>query len=201
MLKLSVLLCTLLFISPAFPEYYLPINSPNRQSLAGLRLTDIGPFGLMRKARPGVPAHYHTGIDIRRPSKNYTDEPVFPLMEGVVISKREDGPYAQLILEHEVKGKKLWTVYEHIAGIMVGLGDPVKPKFPMARFMNKTELNKYGWQFDHFHFEILKVPPLKQPPTKTNPQRCFSSFTLVCFKKEDLEKYFHDPRGFLRERL
>lgn len=32
--------------------------------------------------------------------------------------------------------------------------------------MNTQELNTYGWQFDHVHFEILKIKP--QPLKVTN---------------------------------
>ncbi len=95
--------------------------------------------------------------------------------------------------------EKLWTVYEHIAGIAVNLHAAVDPKIPIARFMNTEELNKYGWQFDHFHFEVLKVAPLKLNPGKSNPQRLFSSYSLVCFTKKDLEKYFYDPAEYLKK--
>lgn len=198
MFKLCFLCFAFLFMSVAGPEFLLPVKSSNRKTLGELRLTDIGNFGLLRKARPGVPPHFHTGIDIRRPSKNYKDEPVFPLMEGVVISKRTDGPYAQLILEHKTGNKKIWTVYEHIAGVLVNLNERVQPATPIARFMNENELNKYGQQFDHLHFEILKIEPKKIKPVSTTPFRMFSSYTLVCFKREDLEKYFYDPIEFMR---
>ena len=149
-------------------RYSVPINTPNRKSIEFIELTNIGQFGLLRKERPGIPAHYHTGIDIKRPKNNYQDEPIFPISEGMVISKRQDGPYAQLILEHGNE-LKFWTVYEHIAGIKVNLFDKVNAKTPIARFMNKNELNKYGWQFDHFHFEVLKVKPIQLKRDNSKP--------------------------------
>ncbi len=107
MTNLKIFVFLFLLVSHAESVYYLPINSVNRKSIDALQLTDIGAFGLLRKERKEVPAHYHTGIDIKRPSKNYMHEPVFPLTKGIVISKREDGPFAQLIIEHEADGKTL----------------------------------------------------------------------------------------------
>lgn len=180
-------------------DYHLPVRIEDRKSLDHIELTKIGEFGVLRKARPTVPAHYHTGIDIKRPSNNYINEPVFPISEGVVISKRQDGPYAQLIIEHE--DGKFWTVYEHIAGIKVGLFDHVSADTPVARFMNKEELNRYGWHFDHIHFEVLKVRPMKLKRENKNPNRLFASYSLVCYTKEDLYKYFYDPIYFFEKYL
>ena len=140
MLKINLLIFTLLFSSLGELEYRLPIDTLNRKLTDTLMLTDIGEFGLLRKERPGIPAHYHTGIDIKRPSTNYVEEPIFPVCDGIVISKREDGPYAQLIVEHQ-HDQKFWTVYEHIAGITVDLFDYVTPNSSIARFMNTSELN------------------------------------------------------------
>lgn len=188
-----------LFNSSEKAHYFLPVHTTNRNSVNTLILSDIGNFGLVRKARPRVPAHFHTGIDIKRPANNYQDERIFPICEGIVISKRQDGPYAQLIIEH--KNPETWTVYEHIAGIRVNLNDRVYPDLPIARFMNKAELNKYGWQFDHFHLEILKIRPIEIKPDKKNPDRKFSSYTLMCYTKDELNKYFYNPLEFLNDRL
>ena len=161
-----------------------------------VQLTHIGQFGILREARPHVPAHYHTGIDIMRPHKNYEDEPIFPIARGVVMSKRDDGPYAQLILEHDLKQLTFWTLYEHISGITVEVGDSVQPDIPVARFMNESELNKYGWQFDHFHFEILRAEPLKVEYDPSKPDRYFGSYTLMCYTESDLNTYFYNPIEF-----
>ncbi|MEQ8576034.1 MAG: hypothetical protein RIB63_18350, partial [Fulvivirga sp.] len=99
--------------TPQPEDVYLPIDVTDRKSIYEIALTEIGEFGLKRKARPSVPEHLHTGIDIKRPGKNYLDEPIYPIADGVVISKREDGPYAQLIVEHNINGQYFWTVYEH----------------------------------------------------------------------------------------
>lgn len=181
--------------------YFLPITEGGRKSVHYLTLTDIGRFGLLRKSRPGIPAHFHTGIDIKRPSGNYLDEPIYTVKSGIVISKRTDGAYAQLIIEHLGTEGKFWTLYEHIAGIEVDLGDQVSPNKPIARFMDRSELDRYGWQFDHFHFEVLKVAPLPLQPSPSTPERYFSSYTLTCFTRDDVHRYFHHPLEFLEDRL
>ncbi len=180
---------------------FLPFNPDARRDLSGMQLTEIGQFGLKRKARPNVPAHYHTGIDIKRSGNNYDSEPVFPIEVGRVISRRTDGPYANIIIEHTIKGVKIWTLYEHIAGIQVKVGDVVKPTIPIARFMNKDELNRHGWQFDHFHFEIIRVRPMKIEPTVKNPERFFNSYSLICYSLDDLQRYYFDPMEFLKSNL
>ena len=140
-----------------------------------------------------MPEHLHTGIDIKRPGQNYFDEPILSVADGVVISEREDGPYAQLIIEHEQNGLLFWSLYEHIAGVEVRLYEEVVTGQPLARFMNRDELNEYGWQFDHFHFELLKKAPIKIQPTEKTPDRHFRSHTLNCFTEKDLMQNFYDP--------
>lgn len=180
----------------------LPISCENRSSIASIQLTPIGAFGLTRKTRRNVPQHLHTGIDIRRPGNNYFDEPVFAIAPGVVISRRDDGPFAQIIIEHESKDcEKFWTVYEHVAGIGISVGDSVSPTEPIARFMNRDELNRYGWQFDHFHFEVLKVAPRHLKPTPKTPHRLYRVYNLECYTQSDLYRYYFDPLEFLDSHL
>ncbi len=198
---ISIWILTLIYNICTGPGFFLPIETQNRKSINLLKLTDIGEFGLLRKERPSVPSHFHSGIDIRRPSQNYFNEPVFPVTQGIVISKRSDGPYAQLIIQHKTGSLEFWSVYEHISGIRVGLFELVNPELPIARFMNRNELNQYGWQFDHVHFEVLKVRPATLKPDEKNPERCYSSYSLVCYTKEGLIKYFYNPAKFLGMRL
>jgi hypothetical protein len=177
-------------------QIFLPIQCHHPTDI---KLSEIGNFGHIRKARKNVPEHYHIGVDIKRPSKNYDNEPIFALAGGVVISVRDDGPFAQIIIEHFQKGFKFWTLYEHISGIAVKVNDKVKAGFPIARFMNREELNKYGWQFDHFHLEVLKIKPMPLKPDKMHPERFYTSYSLICFKKEDLDKYYYEPLSFIEK--
>ena len=174
--------------------FMIPVLSETRSSVEELNLTEIGEFGLLRIPRPGIPAHLHTGIDIRRPGKNYENEPIFPIYTGEVISIRDDGPFAQIILSHEVPGEEpFWTVYEHIAGIQIDLNDSVHTGSQIARFMNLEELTTWGWQFDHFHLEILKQEPIKLEASERHPRRLFTTFALTCYSEAELNRRYSDP--------
>ena len=198
--SISILLFGILLLLPGIlqAQILLPIRADNRHSIQNLHITEIGQFGKVRKERVNIPSHLHTGIDIMRPVNNFNGEPIYPIAEGIVISKRTDGPYAQLIIEHYANNLKFWTVYEHIAGITVHAGDRVSTNQKIARFMNKEELNRYGWQFNHFHLEILKIKPKLLKTDPKNPERHYQSYTLVCYTPADLEKYFYDPIRFFK---
>lgn len=179
-------------------EWHLPIAAADRQSLRGLRITPIGDFGRPRKARPRAPAHLHAGLDFMRPGSYSREAAVHPIGPGVVISVRDDGPFAQIMVAHGPPGKAgPWSVYEHVAGIKVRPGDKVTPQLPMARFMTRAELDRYGWQFDHLHLEILKTAPKAIRPTERLPHRRFSSYNLGCRNEAELAMHFADPARFL----
>jgi hypothetical protein len=208
--SIRLLFTTLLFFSFAQAAlingqddiaWYIPINAENRQSLENIQLTAIGSFGLLRKAHTGVPAHLHTGVDFKRPSINYIDEPIFPAARGTVISLRDDGPYAQIIIEHSLDASTpVWTVYEHISGIKIKLNESVDPHRPIARFMNRDELDKYGWQFDHVHFEVMRVRPKPLRPDKSKPSLCYGTYCLVCYTQQDLDERYYHPLDFLKQK-
>ncbi|MBD3240603.1 MAG: peptidoglycan DD-metalloendopeptidase family protein [Chitinivibrionales bacterium] len=179
-------------------EWLVPVAAADRRSWADIRLTAIGRFGELRKARPGIPAHFHTGVDIRRPSERYDHEPIFAAAAGTVVSVRDDGPFAQVLVEHLLSsGDTVWTVYEHVAGIRISLGDRVGPRTPLARFMTISELEQYGWQFDHVHFEVMRKRPPALAPTDHLPQRRFGTYALMCYSREQLERRYFDPWVFL----
>jgi len=203
MIKKAFYLVVLLFtVNPVFSQDFLiPINCYDRTEISSIELTAIGSFGKQRKMRPKVPAHLHTGIDIKRPNPNYADEPIFAIAEGRVISLRDDGPYAQIIIEHYHNGNLFWVEYEHIAGIKVRVGDFVDENTVISRFMNKSELDNYGWQFDHFHFEILKERPFAIKPKESQAQHFFNTYNLVCYTMDDLYSKYYDPLQFLKELL
>lgn len=195
-ITLSFLIISLSSVSQ---EYYLPIKTYDRTDISNIQLTDIGSFGVMRKKRPNVPAHLHTGIDIKRPRENYINEPILSIGEGIVISVRDDGPYAQIIVEHLNDDLQFWVVYEHIAGIRVRIGDNINENTEIARFMNESELNIYGWQFDHFHFEILKIPPIKVKTRNSQPQYNFKTYNLICYTIDELNECYYDPFEFFMD--
>jgi len=194
----KMLIWVLLFTNyTVLGQIYLPIATSDRANINQIELTNIGMFGELRKARPNVPQHLHTGIDIKRPVNNYYDEPIFPICEGLIISIRNDGPYAQIIMAHQLNAIEFWSVYEHIAEISCEIGEHVSPYTPIARYFNTQELNNYGWQFDHFHLEILKqAPPIVIPTTKL-PYRHFATYWLSCYSRKDLHRYYWNPLEFL----
>ncbi len=195
--KYIVLISVLIARTSYSQDFLTPINTVDRTDISCIKLTNIGKFGEIRKARTDIPKHFHTGIDIKRPTQNYTNEPIFSIGEGIVQSVRNDGPYAFIIIEHYKDDVVFWTEYEHVAEIEVRVGDFVNKYTRIARFMNKEELTKFGWQFDHFHFEILKIHPRKIKPKKTQPQYLFVTYNLICYNLETLNHYYYDPLNFL----
>ena len=195
LLNMKLLLLALLFISVNVygEQWFAPVQIQNRNDVRQLKLTEIGEYGIRRKARPGVPSHLHTGIDIKRPNNNYESEPVLPACPGKIISIRYDGPFAQIIIEHN----GLWTVYEHIADIKCRVGEAVDPQLPIARFFNKNELDKYGWKFDHFHFEVMKANPIPVAHTKVHPDRFFNTYALLCYEESSLAERYFNPLDFI----
>jgi len=182
-------------------EWQIPVLVCNRRMWQAVSLTEIGGFGSARKPRPSVPAHFHTGVDIKRPSNNYKNEPVFPAGTGIIISKRDDGAYAQLIIEHYLGGTAcVWTVYEHIAGITVSVGDTVFADKPIARFFNTRELDSLGWQFDHLHFEVMKAKPYRLKTNQKTPQRFYGTCSLECYTMEKLNVTYYNPMEFIQNR-
>jgi murein DD-endopeptidase MepM/ murein hydrolase activator NlpD len=180
-------------------EWFLPVNINSRKAESEIRLTPIGQFGMLRKARKGIPEHFHTGIDIARPKDNYINEPIFPVHKGLVVSLRDDGPFAQIIIEHDQGlSRKLWTVYEHVSGLRCTLGQRVFPRDTIARYFSKEELQHYGWQFDHLHFEIMKTSPVPVQPRNDLPSYRFTTFALTCYTKELLHKRMIDPVSFFK---
>lgn len=181
-------------------EWQVPVALPDRQSWVGVQSTAIGGFGTTRIARPGAPAHLHTGMDIRRPTDNYRNEPIFPAAAGVVVSMRDDGAFAQVIIRHDTGDGPVWTVYEHVAGITVAPGDSVSPCRPVARFMTREELDARGWQFDHVHFEVMITPPPAVAADPGLPHRHFGTWALVCHTRVELASRYVDPVEFMAQR-
>jgi len=185
----------------SFSQWYIPANYTNTDKPEEIKLTQIGGFGLLRKARPNVPAHYHTGIDIRRPGTNYFNEPVFPARDGEVVSIIDDGPYSQVVMKHVYENSIYWTVYEHIRVNVKEIGKKLTVHDTIGFFFNRSELDKYGWQFDHFHFEIIRVEPVVFIPNKKYPLRHYRTYAITCYTKEELNTRLESPLQFLKGKL
>lgn len=196
MIKISILVQLLITI-PLYAQWYIPANYRNIADPQKLQLTKIGAFGLLRKARPTVPAHYHTGIDIVRPDSQNNRQPIFPAKEGIVVSIYDNGPFSQVVIKHTDNNKNYWTVYEHLHVRISNVSKSVTPFDTIGYFFSKDELNRYGWQFNHVHFEILKVEPPKLTSASINSLRNYKTFGVLCFTREELYMRQENPLEFL----
>jgi hypothetical protein len=85
------------------------------------------------------------------------------------VSIIDDGPYSQVVMKHVYENSIYWTVYEHIRVKVKEIGKKLTVHDTIGFFFNRSELDKYGWQFDHFHFEIIRVEPVVFIPNKKIP--------------------------------
>ncbi|MBC8044740.1 MAG: M23 family metallopeptidase [Rhizobacter sp.] len=195
---LLLLMCAGIKSVTAQSQWLLPLEVENRASFQGVGLTNIGAFALPRKSRPTVSAHLHAGIDFARPAADKDTVRVFAASAGKVISVRTDGAFAQIIIEHHDRGKKLWTVYEHVAGIKVRPGETVSSQTNIGRLMSREELGHYGSQFNHLHFEVMIVPPKPLVPTARTPHRYFMTYALECETEAELLQRYTNPLEFFK---
>jgi hypothetical protein len=113
----------------------------------------------------------------------------------------DNGPFSQIIIEHAFNGDTLWTVYEHLHVLKKSPGLHVTPFDTIAWYFNRNELNRYGWQFDHVHFEIMKVRPPRCKRSAENPHRRYYTYALTCYTKKELDERMEDPMVFLKGKL
>lgn len=174
-----------------------PLHSPYFHPERKLSLTAIGEFGLWRKDRPGIPGHFHSGLDLARPVPDQQEVLIHPVASGTLISIRQKGPWSQVIIEHG-KGRSVWwSVYEHFIPDNAKPGDTVHPDRPIGRLMRIPELNQYGWQFNHLHLELMKSAPKPLKPTTHEPGRRYITHGLSCFTMEQLRSAYWNPADWL----
>ncbi len=93
----------------------------------------------------------HLGLDIAQPG-SAMGKPIFAARDGKVIaSGPAEGFGNWIVLEHDVDGKKVSTVYGHMRSndLLVKVGDTVKAGQQIARIGNEGESSGA-----HLHFEI-----------------------------------------------
>jgi hypothetical protein len=66
--------------------------------------------------------------------------------------------------------------------------------------MNRRELNRYGWQFDHVHLEVMKAPPLPRQTDAGLPYCRYKTHGLACRSRQELLSRYQDPLAFLRSK-
>ena len=93
---------------------------------------------------------FHQGVDLAAP----LDSPIYAFANGVVIAARDtgvDGFGGWVVIDHEIDGKKISTVYGHEnpGGIDVKVGDQVKAGQKIAKVGNAGESSG-----PHLHFQV-----------------------------------------------
>lgn len=117
---------------------------------------------------------------------------VFAAATGKVVSIYAAEPNRAIMIQHLLPtGTAIYSVYVHVTNIKVSKGDIVRNTTHIADLMTKTQLDIYGWEFNHLHFEILKKPRVHQVNGN------YLSYSTKCKTKEDVRKNFQNPTLFL----
>lgn len=165
--------------------WLLPFNLPDRSNLGNA--TIISAYGSYRSTR--VKGHKHSGIDIV-PADKRNSLDVYAVAKGVVCFVNQDAPNKTVIIKHKLKdGSVIYSSYIHLKEIYTERGKLVDESTKIGVLYTKSEALKYGGNFDHLHFEIKK---------RIDDYSCAS---WLCMSREELDEYFRNPYGFLKEHL
>ena len=173
-------------ILPIANEWKLPLSISPRKGLNALyRLKNAG----FLDKRFG---HLHTGIDLINP-RGGPGEKVYAAASGRIVSIYAKEPHLSVMIRHRLPSKEtIWTVYVHVTKVKVKVGDLVSNDTIIAHLMDKSQLNKYGWEFNHLHFEVLKYPRMSEAGQ-------YLSFSARCKTKKEVEEHFYNPVTFLQK--
>ena len=174
--------------SPTASRWFIPLDLSNRKDFNKLFFEQDSHFLAKRSA-----GHLHTGIDITGDSKS-PGRKVLAAAAGKVVSIYAVEPNRAIIIKHILpSGTTIYSVYVHVTDIKVSTGDIVNSSSHIANLMNRKQLDLYGWDFNHLHFEILREPRTQEGTGK------FLSFSTKCKTEEDVMKHFFNPELFLKE--
>jgi murein DD-endopeptidase MepM/ murein hydrolase activator NlpD len=96
------------------------------------------------------------------------------------------------MIQHKLpSGGFIWTTYVHVAQITVQIGDIVTSDTVIGHLMNKKQLNKYGWVYNHLHFEVLRNPRIGNGGK-------LLSYSTWCKTKNEVMKHFYNPVDFFK---
>lgn len=173
-------------ILPVANEWKLPLSISPRKGLNAMsRLKNAG----FLDKRFG---HLHTGIDLINPMGG-SGEKVYAAASGKIVSIYAKEPHLSIMIQHRLPSEEtIWTVYVHVTKVKVKEGDLVRNDTIIANLMDKSQLNKYGWEFNHLHFEVLKYPRISEAGR-------YLSFSTECKTKKEVEKHFYNPVTFLQK--
>lgn len=178
--------------TPMATVWKLPLKTVDRQDWSTVRLEPDAHFKSLRAPFGPVKLHYHTGIDLQNGSVIEPGEPVYAIAAGKVIAIEDPPPQRKIVIEHVLPDEnRIWSVYYHIIGEQVQVGDRVDTETIIARIMNASELDTYGWEYNHVHLEIMKK---LSPPVSEYYERK----TFTCYSAAEVDAYFSDAEVWLK---
>lgn len=169
-------------------SYYwkLPLRTDSRKDLKSVFWEHDAHFLAKRKG-----GHFHTGIDIMNP-KGGLCEKIFAASRGEVVSIYTIEPNRGVMIKHILPSREtVYSVYVHVTNVQVKIGDIVTSDTVIATLMDKQQLNNFGWEYNHLHFEILKKP-------RTCEIGKILSYSTKCRTIKEVEKHFYNPIDFLQ---
>ncbi len=179
-------------------SFYLPFQAEDRTKFLKEYITPAGNFGIWRKPYNSLKGHYHAGIDFANPGEKTGDiQPIFACSYGKVISLHSNGPSSFIIISHKMQsGSTVYSVYVHVADIMVSIGDTVTPYSVIASFIDADKLDKWGEYLNHLHFEMLREKP--KYGGKHKGKDFYTSYSVTCKSIEQLNKLYYNPELFFK---
>lgn len=163
----------------------IPLGAENRKSFNSIKWEKDAHF-----MSPRIGGHLHTGIDLMKSIHNVGAK-IYAASNGRVVSIYAREPHKAVMVMHQLaSGETIYSVYVHITDIQVSIGETVDSNTFIARLMNAEQLNKYGWEFNHVHFEILRGKPRIETPGK------YLSYSVLCNTQEEVNKHFYNPVSF-----
>jgi len=166
-------------------EFFSPFPEPDRKNFRMLKNRIVGVYGEFRRSyRPG---HHHAGLDL----EGWFNETVYSIGRGRVVRIFRTSPHQTIIIKHYLPDEKfLYSVYTHVEGIRVKIGDWVDENTALARLFNQTELEAADFGTpNHLHLEIRK----------SFADRGRASYASMSM--EELNRFCTDPEKFFRTHL
>ena len=166
----------------------IPLGTKNRGDFSSIKWEKDAKF-----MSPRIGGHLHTGIDLMKYNRN-SEAKVYAASNGRVVSIYATEPNRSLMVMHKLEtGEIIYSVYVHITDIQVSIGEIVDCNTIVGRLMNAEQLNKYGWEFNHIHFEILKSKPRIEDPGK------YLSYSVLCKTPKEVDAHFYNPVTFFQK--
>jgi murein DD-endopeptidase MepM/ murein hydrolase activator NlpD len=179
-------------------EWLLPLDTGNRLDWSTIVFESDAHFKALRRTGRYRGTRLHTGLDLQNGGRMGTlggpGEMVYAIAAGEVVKISGSLPNKRMVISHQLPDcLTVWSSYLHIADPRVREGEQVTPQTVIARRLNTAELRRYGWGYNHLHFEIFK----KLPVPRNNHYTWMSQF---CYTSGQVDRYFFNPYDFLNDR-